>query len=70
MTATGKLEFGEFCEFLKKAKRGACVTRAVEQELDAFSAADGFISKDEFAALSRTFGERLGQVGGRRIEIV
>eukprot|EP00966_Prymnesium_polylepis_P322201 7378466-Prymnesium_polylepis.3 len=57
----GQLEFVEFCEFLKLAKQGVGLNQAVEQELDAYSAADGYISKDEISKLTRTFAETLGQ---------
>ena len=57
----GKLEFVEFCAFLTQAKRSAGLSRAVEHELDAFSSADGFITKEEFASLTRTLGEALGE---------
>jgi len=57
----GQLEFAEFCEFLKLAKQGVGLNQAVEQELDAYSAADGYISRDEISKLTRTFAETLGQ---------
>ena len=57
----GQLEFPEFCEFLKLAKAGVGLDTAVEKEMNSYSAADGYITKEEITQLTRTFAENLGQ---------
>ena len=49
---------GRRVEFLKLAKSGVGLGQAVAQELDAYSSADGFISKEEISRLTRTFVRR------------
>lgn len=58
----GVLEFGEFCEFLKRAKKiegGLGIRDAVESNLRPFSNKDGVITSEDLIALLEAMAVRI-----------
>eukprot|EP00322_Chrysochromulina_rotalis_P022885 CAMPEP_0115855400 /NCGR_PEP_ID=MMETSP0287-20121206/14522_1 /TAXON_ID=412157 /ORGANISM="Chrysochromulina rotalis, Strain UIO044" /LENGTH=634 /DNA_ID=CAMNT_0003309551 /DNA_START=68 /DNA_END=1972 /DNA_ORIENTATION=- len=60
----GELEFSEFCEFLKLAKRpgqGLGINEGMQDTLNSLSNEQGFISNDDLSKFLVTFAETTGQ---------
>jgi len=59
----GELEFPEFCEFLKLAKRqgGLGISESMQHQLSSLTNEQGCISNDDLASFLRTFAESAGQ---------